>query len=111
MTNVIPLHPTCRYGHTAQEAHAIVVGLADDDARVLPTQHAYERMEEREVTIPQMLRILRRGDFAEPGILSEDRMWKFKFRGLTAGDEVSVVVLLDQDQMGSLIVVVTVIAH
>lgn len=114
MSTVIPMRrpvATCRYGYTSDEAAALLRELVADGDRVLPVPHAYERMEEREVTFTQVLRILRRGNLVEGPNMSNERMWRYKYRGDSAGQDISVVVDLDRDQMGVMVAVVTVIIH
>jgi hypothetical protein len=106
-----PPPPTCRYGHTADQALAHVEELRGDDSRVKPVSHAFQRMEERDITFLQVLRVLRRGQLVEGPSLTSGRMWRMKYRGYDAGQDISVVVDLEQDNMGELIVVVTVVAH
>lgn len=53
--------PTCRYGYTSDQALQVFEDLRQDDARVLPVPHALDRMDERDVTFTQVLRVLRRG--------------------------------------------------
>lgn len=116
MSNVTPLRPsecepTCRYGYTSAQALELFAELVSDSSRILPTQHAYQRMDEREVTMSQVLQVLRRGRRTEEPRLSEWTTWSVSIRADTAGQDVSVVAVIDQDSMGNMIAVVTVITH
>lgn len=111
VSTIRPPPPTCRYGYTADQAHQAFEDLRDDDARVLPVPHAFERMEERQVTFSQVLRVLRRGRLVQGPDLTNERLWRMKYRGDSAGQDIGVVVDIDQDRMGNLIAVVTVVVH
>lgn len=103
--------PTCRYGYTSDQALQVFEDLRQDDARVLPVPHAFERMDERDVTFTQVLRILRRGRLTQGPDLTNERLWRMKYQGDSAGQEIGVVVDIDQDRMGNMIAVVTVVVH
>jgi Domain of unknown function (DUF4258) len=114
MTSVIPFRPpqaVCRFGYTSEQVVGIFGELASDGDRIFPVPHAYQRMDQREVTFSQVLRILRRGALTEGPALTQERLWRMKYRGDSAGQDISVVVDIDQDQMGNMIAVVTVIVH
>lgn len=112
MTNVIPLpRDVCRYGYTKNQALTFLKELADEGDRVFPTQHAYQRMDEREVTFSQVLCVLRRGTLTDGPKLGEQTTWEMRYRADCAGQDVSVVASIDKDQMGNLIAVITVITH
>ena len=114
MSTVVPFKravPVCRYGFEASAAETELRDLISDGDRILPVQHAYQRMAERDVTFTQVLRILRRGALVEGPSLSEFSTWRFKYRGDSAGQDISVVVDLDRDSMGSMVAVITVIVH
>lgn len=111
VTPIRPLPPTCRYGYTSDHVVQVFQDLASDGDRVFPVPHAYQRMELREVTFSQVLRILRRGNLVEGPTLTDERLWRLRYRGDSAGQDISVVVDIDQDQMGDMIAVVTVIVH
>lgn len=111
---VVPLRKpeaTCRYGYEAADALALVEELRVDDARVVPGAHAFERMQERDVSYTQALRVLRRGELVEGPALDKDTQWRMRYRGYDAGQDISVVVTLERDRMGELLIVVTTITH
>ena len=111
VTKLHPEPPRCRYGFTKEEAARLMEDLVLQDERILPVAHAYQRMEEREVTITQVVRVLRRGAIVHGPSLGPERMWRSKYRADCSGQDISVVVDLDQDHMGNMIAVVTVIDH
>jgi hypothetical protein len=113
MSSVIQLHPDpprCRYGWTRQEAQQHFADLVVSDERIHAVQHCYQRMEERDINWRQVLTVLRHGSLVH-GPALHDLIWRSKFRGHAAGQEISVVIDIEKDQMGHLIAVITVIDH
>ena len=115
MTPVVPFpnrEPRrCRYGYTSAEASQHLLDLLPQADRILPTQHAYQRMDEREVTFTQVLAVLRRGRLVHGPEIGEEGCWRFKYRADCGAQDVAVVVDLDKDHMGNIVAVVTVIDH
>jgi hypothetical protein len=88
----------------------VVRGLIDDSARVLFTNHAEQRMRQRRITRPQVLRVLRHGHIVESPLINEEKQsWEAALECLTAGKCVRVVAAITADSGGDKIIVITVI--
>ncbi len=88
----------------------LVRELHAQGGRVTASQHAYDRMDEREITMKQVLRVLERGELVEgPAWCDDHDNWKFAMRADTAGQLVKVVATIYVDPlMGQSIEVLTV---
>jgi hypothetical protein len=80
--------------------------LLDESGRVLFTDHAYDRMEEREITSKQVYVVLRRGEFVEDPAWTSHHNWAFTLRDDTAGQIVTVRAAIDVDSLTGLAVLV-----
>jgi hypothetical protein len=61
-----------------REAEAIVRAIAQDSARVLITDHAADRMEERDIAVRDLFAILRTGHVLASPSLTPEGQWKCK---------------------------------
>jgi hypothetical protein len=87
----------------------LIKELLAQGGRVNALQHAYDRMEEREISMRQVLHVLGRGGLVDgPTWCSDHANWKFSMRADTAGQLVQVVAAIDVDLMGQSIRVLTV---
>jgi hypothetical protein len=86
----------------------IVRELAQDSANVFIAPHARRRMRERRITWHQVLACLRHGVLAEPAHENIRGHWKCTLRHHHAGDLVRVVAVIEKDDEGNWIAVVTV---
>jgi hypothetical protein len=68
-------------------------------------------MDLRDVTIRQVMSALRNGRLEQGPYLEKENCWRARYRDFVAGDDISVVVQLEQNKMGELLIVVTVIHH
>lgn len=91
-------------------AEKYVRDVLEDSAHIVWSNHAYVRMRERDISDSQVLQVLKRGLVIANPQWSEERNWKFTMEADTAGEIVRVVLALDVDKMGLLILVITVIA-
>lgn len=94
---------------TRAEALVRVHEVLTDSAHIVWKDHVYDRMEERGVTDMQVLQVLGRGLLTVDPQWTADRNWKFTMEADTAGEIIRVVVALDVDAMGFLIIIITVI--
>ena len=82
-----------------REAAQRVRGLAGDTSNLNWTEHACQRMEEREITTRQVLSTLRLGQADGDPIADQDGGWKLAMVKRSAGRSVRVVVALDDSQL------------
>ena len=87
-----------------------IAGIAKDSAKVIVTDHAVESMNKRNVTLPQVLEVLRGGTVCEPAHLNIHGNWQCTLERTTAGDLVRVACVVDDesDKSGTVAVVKTV---
>ena len=86
----------------------IVRTLAVESANVYVTSHAKLRMQQRKITLKQVLCCLRSGGIYESVHLDIRGDWRFTLRHTIAGDEVTVAVAIKQGNRGRMIAVITV---
>lgn len=86
----------------------IVRAIAADSSKVKLTRHARERMAQRDITLPQLLRCLRTGRIAEGPARNARGDWAFRVEGIAAGDRINVAAALSTDGNGNRIIVITV---
>lgn len=86
----------------------IVRDLAADSANVFIEPHAKARMKKRHITRTQVLACLRHGLIDEHAHENIRGNWKCTLRHHHAGDLVRVVAVIDKDDQGNWIAVVTV---
>ncbi|QPJ61539.1 MAG: DUF4258 domain-containing protein [Candidatus Nitronauta litoralis] len=89
------------------QAKKILEAAAADSSRVHFSEHAFFRMEEREITATQVLRILGTGQITEGPVWSVPHgSWELTVRGFDSGAVVTLPVAIEQDQTGVIIVTV-----
>lgn len=92
MSDIIPL----KISMNAKRAEALIRKLADDSKRVRFTTHANERMEERDISLADALRVLRNGTVEgqpEPG--NKPSEWKCKMvRHARGNREIGVITII-----------------
>jgi len=86
----------------------IIRHLAQDTGNVYIKSHAKKRMRQRQITLSQVYACLRKGAIAEPAHTTIRGAWKCTLQHRHAGDEVNVVAVLEKDESGDWIAVVTV---
>lgn len=96
---------------TAEECRNWVRELVAEGGRVTFRPHAFQRMEERDISNAQVMQVLQRGEVTEgPEYSTTYQNWKFRMEANTAGEHVSVVAAIEiQTLMGQSIAVITVI--
>jgi hypothetical protein len=65
---------------TAPAATRTIWERAADTGRIILTDHAQERMDERGITFPEVLRILRGGTVHEPPLRQPEGDWKARWK-------------------------------
>lgn len=73
--------------------------LANETFNIHWTEHALERMDEREITMRQALSTLRLGNIEGNPEPDEDGGWKLVLARRSAGTHVRLVVALDDDEL------------
>lgn len=83
--------------------------LVAEGGRVSFREHAYERMEERDISTAQVLEVLRRGEAVEEPVYSKnDQNWECLLVADTAGEEIRVKAAIEIERlMGQVVVVIT----
>lgn len=83
--------------------------LVAEGGRVVFRQHAFDRMEERDISNAQVFHVLRRGNLIEgPAWSAKYGNWEFLLSADTAGEVINVKAALEVEQlMGQVVVVVT----
>ena len=83
--------------------------IAADSARVVLLAHAKQRMRQRQVTLAQVLDVLRKGRMAESASVDIHGNWKLTIRGSSCGQDISVAGAIDMnDEPGKRVFVITV---
>src|SRR5690242_2337072 len=97
---------------TADRCVEWVRELVFEGGKVQFTNHAYDRMEQRDVSATQVFRVLRRGELVVgPTWSAEYENWMFTMKADTAGQAVSVGATIEVDPVfGVGVLVLTVIA-
>lgn len=75
--------------------------IAKDSSKVFLTDHARKRMKQRKITLPQILCCMEHGQFDEGPYRESNGSWKMKLSVISAGDVISVVVVLDYDDISN----------
>jgi hypothetical protein len=78
---------------------AVVRELARDSSKVRTTRHASERMVEREITLAQVLRVLRVGVATEGPFVNIEGDWQVNLTGRDSGDEITVTTILQESDV------------
>ena len=85
--------------HGRREILNRVSELANETFNIHWTEHACQRMEEREITMRQALSTLRLGQIEGNPEPDEDGSWKLVLARRSAGTHVRLVVVLDDDEL------------
>ncbi len=95
---------------TRDELEAIVHGRANDSKNIDFTTHCLQRLEEREVTMIEAIRCLRRGTIIEKSLKYDLRRdtWKFKIQELPPRDIVCLVAAVSLDPTSRNVIAITV---
>jgi replicative DNA helicase len=87
-----------------------IAALAKDSSLVIVTDHAAERMALRNVSLTQVLEVLRKGTIYEPAHLNIYGNWQCTLERVTTGDLVRVACAVDDsDPSRTVAVAITVI--
>jgi len=82
--------------------------VAKDSGRVVLLRHARQRMKQRQITLAQVLTVLRTGSLAESAACDLHGNWKMTVRGMTCGQSVSVACAIEmQEEPGKRVLVIT----
>ncbi|MCU7837214.1 MAG: DUF4258 domain-containing protein [gamma proteobacterium symbiont of Taylorina sp.] len=93
---------------TEQKARQILKEVIRDSFNIKFRPHALERMEERGITRPQIIRVLQRGRFEEPPHRTPYGNWKMTLSGISAGHDIKVACALDyKEETGNYVVIIT----
>jgi hypothetical protein len=92
------------------ELEAIVHRYAENSANVDFTDHCLQRLVEREVTMIEALRCLRRGTIIERSLEYDSRhdTWKFRIQELPPRDIVCLVAAVSLDPTNRTVIAITV---
>ncbi|WP_416423399.1 DUF4258 domain-containing protein [Pseudomonas sp. App30] len=92
-----------------QTALSLIRQIAVNSGRVLYTAHARQRMTEREITLPDVMECLAKGQITEGPAYMPKGDWRFTLSWFRAGSPLQVVGAIDIDEDGTYLVVVTAI--
>lgn|SRR5690606_5994426 len=84
--------------------------IAHEDTQYVEfLDHALERMEQRGITVRQVMRVLRDGEQQGDAVWCTDkeRGWRCKLTRITAGDKITVVTKLVQRENSTCLIVTT----
>ncbi|MCE6007570.1 DUF4258 domain-containing protein [Acinetobacter soli] len=73
--------------------------IAKDSSKVFFTDHARKRMKQRKITNRQIICCMEHGQFDEGPYRETNGSWKMKLSVISAGDVISVVLVLDWDDV------------
>jgi hypothetical protein len=93
---------------TAEELITLIRELLDLGGRIVAREHAYDRMEERDISMRQVRHVLLRGEVIRGPEWSKHQNWAFTMQADTAGQLVTVAGAIDTDVMGQAVIVITV---
>ena len=85
-----------------------VRSIAADTSRIFIEKHAKARMRKRRISITQIYECLRKGHLTESAHIAMRGGWKCTMTYRWAGDEISVPLVIEQDEKGDWIAVITV---
>jgi len=88
-------------------ARKIILEICADTSRVFISTHAEKKMMQRDITRSQVMRCLRSGAITEGPARGIKGNWELTMNVLSAGDSVTVVAALDNDENGNHILVIT----
>ncbi len=77
------------------QAAKILKETAKDTSKLIFTNHAEERMNEREITRVDVIRVLCKGSIVEGPSLSAKGSWEMRVEGMSAGSSLTVAVAID----------------
>jgi len=80
-----------------------------DAAKVFLTKHAKKQMRTRNITLTQIKRVLVKGSFTEGPYQEASGNWKANLSAVDAGQDITVVTAIQEDESGAPVFVVTVI--
>jgi predicted NAD/FAD-dependent oxidoreductase len=93
---------------TAEELVVLIRDLLGQGGRMVAREHAYDRMEERDINMRQVRHVLLRGEVIRGPEWSKHQNWAFTMQADTAGQLVTVGGAIDVDLLGQAVIVITV---
>ena len=92
---------------TPTSALNIIRELAKESQKVFFTNHARERMSQRNIATSQIFRCLKTGVITEEPFRDPKGNWKLTLESMCAGDLITVAVVLDHNEQGNYILIIT----
>ncbi|MBV0932374.1 DUF4258 domain-containing protein [Marinobacterium weihaiense] len=80
---------------SVKQAKEILSTVAQDSSRVIFTDHAEQRMYERDISRVDVLRVLSTGKIVEGPAQEPKGNWKMTVEGVSAGSAITVVAVID----------------
>jgi hypothetical protein len=90
-----------------KKASEIIRELSYRSERVFYSKHARSRMIEREITMPDVMDCLRRGQVTDGPYQAPGGDWRFTISWFRAGSPLQIVGAIDVDEDGKYLVIVT----
>lgn len=81
------------------QARQILRDTASNSARLIITHHAQERMSQRNISLQDVLTVLKKGRITEGPALDPKGSWKLTIEGISAGSHVAVVAAIDYKEL------------
>jgi len=108
--NIVPINSRMGLPRTLTPDELVVLirELLDQGGRIVVREHAYVRMEQRDISMRQVRHVLLRGEVIRGPTWSTYQNWTFTMQADTAGQLVTVGAALDIDLMGQTVIVITV---
>ncbi|DBA08415.1 TPA: DUF4258 domain-containing protein [Pseudomonas aeruginosa] len=92
-----------------RKALEIIREIAQTSGRVFYTKHARGRMQERCISMPDVMDCLEKGQITEGPFQPPNGSWQFTIAWFRAGSPLQVVGAIDTDEDGNYLVIVTTI--
>lgn len=101
MTHLLP------FPLSKKKAREIIREISEKSERVFYSRHARSRMIEREISMPDVMDCLRRGQITGGPYRAPGGDWRFTVSWFRAGSPLQIVGAIDVDESGRFLVVVT----
>lgn len=88
-------------------AKRMLIETARDSGRIFFVDHAEKRMKQRNITRTQVIRCLTHGVITEGPYRNIKGSWQLRIETLSAGDPLTVIAVLDRDNKGNCVIVIT----
>jgi len=95
------------FGMTGVNAKDLIASITKDSSRIFFSDHALERLEERNISNKQAITCIKHGFISEGPYQALNGDWKVNLSSVSAGDHLTVAIAFGKDSKGNNIIVVT----